>query len=79
MPLTVGEWHHLAATYSLLGKRVRVYVDGKLQTDHALDYGAMLLTTDPVRLGTGTLGAIDDVVVYPRALSPEEVAKLARE
>ena len=79
VPLAPGEWHHLAATYSLLEKRVRVYVDGKPQVDHALDCGAMLLTNDPVRLGTGTVGVIDDVVVYPRALSPAEVARLAGE
>ena len=77
-PLNDGKWHHLAATYSMFERRARLYVDGKLDAERSLDYGAMRLTTEPLRLGVGTKGVIDEVVVYPRALRPEEIAELAR-
>ena len=75
-PLALGEWRHIAATYSMFDGRVRLYVDGELAADRPMALGAMLLTTDPLRLGVGTVGAIDEVRVYPRALSAEEVAAL---
>jgi hypothetical protein len=34
----------------------------------------MLLTTDPLRIGVGTTGTIDEVRLYPRALRAEEIA-----
>jgi polysaccharide biosynthesis protein PslG len=73
-----GEWHHLAVTYSMFDQRVRLYLDGKVATDQAFSEGRMLTTTDPVRLGVGTVGIIDEVVVYPRALAAEEIAKVMR-
>jgi hypothetical protein len=59
-------------------RRVRMYVDGKLVVDRPFDEGAMLFAETPLRLGVGTLGAIDEVILYPRALTPEEVIQLAR-
>ena len=73
-----GQWHHLAATCSMFDKAVRIYVDGEQAAERQLDFGVMLLTTDPVRIGTGTKAAIDDVRVYPRVLSAGEIATLAK-
>ena len=78
VPLNDRQWHHLAASYSMFDRRVKVYVDGRLATDQATDMGPMLLTTDPVRFGSGTVGVLDEIVVWPRALAPEEIADLAR-
>lgn len=72
-----GQWHHLAATYSVFDERVRLYIDGRLAVDQAHSEGAMLLTSDPLRIGVGTSGAIDEVMLFPRALSADEVAALA--
>jgi hypothetical protein len=38
----------------------------------------MLTNDEPLRVGAGTKGIIDEVVVWPRALTAEEVARLAR-
>ena len=78
LSLTMGRWHHLAATYSMFEGRLRFYVDGKEETNTPFPQGAMRLTTDPLRIGSGTKGVIDDVIVYPRVLSAEEVAALAK-
>ena len=77
-PLDDGEWHHVAATYSMFEKRVRVYVDGRPVIDSGLSEGAMLLAEEPLRLGVGTVGAIDEVMVWPRALDEFELEALAR-
>jgi len=37
----------------------------------------MLTDDEPLRLGAGTKGIIDEVVVWARALAAEEVARLA--
>jgi len=73
-----GHWHHLAGTYSMFNGRVRVFVDGRLAAERGYRNGAMRLTGEPIRFGVGTHGIIDEVVVYPRALSPSEVAGLAK-
>ncbi|MBM3501936.1 MAG: hypothetical protein FJX74_25055, partial [Armatimonadetes bacterium] len=78
VPVNDGQWHHLAATYSVFDERVRIYVDGKMVVDRPFAEGLMLLAQTPLRLGGGTLGAIDEVIVYPRALGAGEVGELAR-
>ena len=82
--LELNRWHHVAMTYD--GKRkaagVRIYIDNEPQKltvlfdelTWSIDYRA------PFRIGAGEgpenrfHGIIDEVRVYNRALSPEEVA-----
>jgi hypothetical protein len=72
----VGEWHHIAATYD--GKIFKCYVDGKLGEEWAYA-GKMPKNTASVTIGRrsrgGTMfnGMIDDVAIYDRALSLDEV------
>jgi hypothetical protein len=76
------QWHHLAYVYD--GTMQRLYVDGKQVASFAqappaaMVAGAYLGTYDPDQdqneLWTGV---IDDVRVYQRGLTPEEVAWLA--
>lgn len=87
--ISVGSWHHLAATWD--GTTVRQYVDG-LVTDqsHALGgslsasgvlgsaYGFGIGCGNVPPSGMGTVaynftGTIDEVVVYNRTLSPTEL------
>lgn len=84
--LELNKWHHLFATYDGSSKAagIRIYVDGK---PAALDVTHDTLTdtirTDkPLHLGRrnpGALfkGALDDVRIYGRELSADEVAQLA--
>ncbi len=81
--LPVGEWTHLAAVVE--GGRHALYVNGKLNDSvrHLLRSHAQ----QPLHVGRkGTdepffffRGAIDDVRLYDRALTPDEVAMLFRE
>ena len=73
------EWHHLVATQSVDG--MRLYVDGVLTGSHP-QTGAQAYT-GYWRVGGDTTwgpqpwfaGAVDEVAVYPRALTPAEVAQ----
>jgi Concanavalin A-like lectin/glucanases superfamily len=74
-------WKHLAALRR--GGRLEIYIDGKLQATSqpfaAGDYD--LSTTAPLKIGFGEFdyfsGRIREVRLYHRALSANEIAKLA--
>lgn len=74
--LTPGQWYHLAMSYSMFDELVRLFVDGVSVAEWRTQEGAMLVNDEPLRIGTQTAGAIDEVVVYPRALSAEEIRGL---
>lgn len=77
--LYTGQWYHVAATWD--GSTVRIYVNGVLETTQA--------RTGTIGIDTRTLyiggrpgsdqfdGRLDDVRLYNRALSAEEVALLS--
>jgi len=74
--ISVGEWHHLAATYN--GSALKLYVDGNLV---ATPKAATPLSTGafPLFIGGNPLwgeffkGTIDEVRVYNRALTDGEI------
>jgi len=76
-----GVWHHLAGTYN--GSQIKFYVDGELNA--TTDYvGSIASETANVNLGRSSdftdrlyEGLLDDVRIYSRALSQDEVAYLA--
>ncbi len=72
----VNEWHHVASTYD--GDKVRQYIDGKLDAEYSAP--GKLNSVDVVfRIGkaqtglAGTVGYVDEVAIYNRALSEDEV------
>lgn len=78
-----GQWVHLAATYD--GERMRLYFDGVL-VGSELANDPVPVTGDDLSLGTkypasGAMnhldGSLDDVRLYGRALTADEVAFLA--
>ena len=73
-----GQWHHLAGTYSALDGTLRVYVDGKLAAEQKGSLGLLLTTPQPLAIGQGTTAVIDEVALWPRALTEGEVAAQAR-
>jgi hypothetical protein len=85
--LTPGRWHHLAASYdgSRLASGIRIYVDGVSQElkVHLDDLNQSFQTKQPLRIGSGGgaasrfRGAIDEVRVYARVLTADEVELLA--
>ncbi len=72
----VGEWHHISATYD--GKIFKCYIDGKLGEEWAYA-GKMPKNTASMTIGRrsrgGTFfnGMIDDVAIYDRALTVDEI------
>ncbi len=81
----VDNWHHLAGTYD--GQAYRLYRDGRLMAEREDDFaptmvdapwaiGGRSATTPPE--GRFFEGAIDEVRIYGRALSAEEIQLLFR-
>jgi hypothetical protein len=69
-------WTHMVLTWSTADKRAALYVDGKLFDQKA--YGAQFQDFVPLeqtfRLGNRFVGAIDEVRLNDRELSPNEAA-----
>ena len=80
-PLPMGEWTHLAATYN--GKILMIYVNGELTGSYhhvgSIAYPfdmRLIIGADPNGYTERVLffkGAIDEVLVWGRALSPYEI------
>ncbi|WP_115864074.1 LamG-like jellyroll fold domain-containing protein [Halorussus litoreus] len=67
-----GEWHHAALTWN--GSTVTLYLDGTV-VDRA-QWSGDVGNDDPLMVGRGFPGAIDDLRIYERSLSADEVANL---
>ncbi|HPC96762.1 MAG TPA: sugar-binding protein [Sedimentisphaerales bacterium] len=76
--LTQGEWHHIACSAD--GQTLTAYLNG-LATE-STPMGAITSSPTPVLIGSDGwscdwIGAIDEVAIYNRALSAEEMLYLA--
>jgi subtilisin-like proprotein convertase family protein len=74
-PLMQNQWNHVMATYD--GTTARLYVNGYEQGRLAVS-GPACVNTQPLRLGSGFAGRLDEVTLYDHALSPFEVRDLFR-
>jgi hypothetical protein len=72
------QWHHVAAVYN--GSKMDLYVDGQLDVSKSAS-GSLYVSTTNVYIGGSPSqsfnGLIDDVLIYSRALSEEEIQELA--
>ena len=84
--LRLGDWYHVALTYNGSGKAagVALYLNGvRLDTDVVRDALNGTCATDaPLRVGSKTLGKpfvgqLDDLRLYNRELTPQQVEDLA--
>jgi len=83
--ITDGQWHHVGLVYDLESFRRFLYVDGaEVAKDDSIvagepSDGGLYFGADKM-LGQGTFfsGLIDDIRIYDKVLSAEEVAELAR-
>jgi hypothetical protein len=88
MPLTENQWHHIFVTYDGKGKAagVQIYINGIVQTARVHEADSLrssIRTNVPFKLAqrnnSGQIGpALQDVRIYQRALSADEVAQIAR-
>ena len=73
-------WHHVVGVYN--GTNVLIYQDGVLQTDQSILSGnTRVSSTSQLTIGTKSAGdsfngSIDDVMIWNRSLSSEEVRTL---
>ncbi|HUV66629.1 MAG TPA: LamG domain-containing protein, partial [Sedimentisphaerales bacterium] len=72
-----SEWHYVTETYD--GTTIRIYIDGVLDKEQAMSINTVLVVG---RIGANVKapselfnGAIDEVSIYDRALSENEVAQ----
>lgn len=80
-------WHAIALVFS--GGRSSLYVDGQLVASDRFDFTSLFADSSPILVMTAqaqtaepfsyynTVGAIDDLRLYGRSLSPDEVLTLA--
>ncbi|MHC4248062.1 MAG: LamG-like jellyroll fold domain-containing protein, partial [Planctomycetota bacterium] len=85
-----GAWHHVAGALSWTEGKVRIYVDGRLEgtagfprdgKSHEFKHAPWRIGISGPRsseLGYALDGEVDDVRIYGKALSAEEVAALHR-
>lgn len=75
-----GEWTHVAVRYD--GSTVKGYIDGESIPDTVETKGATPATNDrPLTIGKGAGefdGSIDDLRIYDRALSRNEIERLSK-
>lgn len=85
---TLDVWHHFAVTYDRAGSRYSVYVDGTLRADNVNaerpDPGpvqwAIGHPENPVTyIGDSWRGALDDIRIYNRILSPKDIKAIYAE
>lgn len=80
-----NNWHFISIVYN--GNTRSIYVDGQYKTSQNIRTPFATRTTDIFRIGMHTsgdgdqqfIGAIDDIRVYNRALSENEILQLYRE
>ena len=82
----LNQWHHVAATFNQ-GEAV-VYIDGQLDNSDTLSVSSIMNDAQPLIIGgsweycgedsfqSALNGLADDVRIYDRALSPEEIEQL---
>lgn len=75
-----GTWHHVAEVYDTAGAKMLQYVDGKLVNSTAMSgnitsgaTSVFLGCRKDASLGQFFIGSLDEVVVYRRALSADEL------
>jgi len=77
VPVNDGRWHHLAGVYD--GSKLYLYVDG-VEDISANASGSIQLSLQSFLIGgyNGYNGLIDDVQLYNRGLSTEEIPKIMK-
>ncbi len=77
-----GNWHHIAFVIDIPNKKYFLYVDGKLDTERALDpvkASSGVTNTQPLIIGKRSnetmpfTGELDEMRFYNKALTPEEL------
>lgn len=78
-------WHHMAAVFDAGAQKAKIYIDRTLAAEKEVSVSACAANTYPVTIGTNAEGIagkfegkIDNVHIYSRALSADEIASSER-
>jgi curved DNA-binding protein CbpA len=77
-----GQWHHVVACWDKVTGKVKIYLEGSKNVESTTRVKKRLDLTVPIWIGGQVNyrryfeGVLDDVRIYNRALSPEEVKEL---
>jgi hypothetical protein len=66
-----ADWHHFALTYD--GMNIRLYINGTKVIDESYPYHRIKLTKEPLYFGRFYCGLIDEVAIYDKALTQQEI------
>lgn len=78
-----GAWHHLAFTWDIISKKIYVYIDGVKAGSSATFNGPIGTPSQNLNIGRNQLhsayfnGKIDEVQIFNRALSEDEIKSIA--
>jgi hypothetical protein len=86
--VTTKTWHHLVGTWSSSERSTKLYVDGAVAATNTTNSGTLSYYNEPLRIGWYSFpatrpeafidGLIDDVRIYNRALTADEIKRLYR-
>ena len=78
--IETGLWHHIAGTYDEAIGVMNFFVDGILDTTVAGPHGSIRASAWDLTIGNpwGTLALIDEVRIYNRALTLEEIQTVSK-
>ena len=85
VPLELNTWHHIVVTATGPGLIKRVYIDNQLIKETITSSGPFGQITDPFTIGYASygaeyfIGAIDDIRMYNKVLSINEIGSLYNE
>lgn len=80
--LPLNSWHHVAFTYDQATRQQVMYVDGQVVASNTTGVSAIAYDSSPTLIGADNEGngitdfwdgQIDEVQIFPRALSPAEI------
>ena len=82
-PFRRGQWTHVAITHSRLGSgtgSARLYLNGQLQgeSSNIKEPFAWDPARGAIRLGVNYIGLMDDVAIFDRVLTAEEIQRLSK-
>ncbi|MBM3236364.1 LamG domain-containing protein [Candidatus Poribacteria bacterium] len=81
VPISWGEWHHLAGTFNDEDKNITIYVDGEAKLTTKLGSGiiynqSVLRISNTIYTGGAVNGLLDEVAIVNRVLTPADVKTL---
>ncbi|MCA9965728.1 MAG: hypothetical protein KC423_15860, partial [Anaerolineales bacterium] len=76
IPLLENQWNHVLATHDAANQQMQIYINGALAGTTNTGVSTVCTAANPIRLGAGYHGGMDEVIIAPSVLSASAVADL---